>query len=148
MLVIVYCYQLSNVRSSHFSGRVASVLQKAAVRIVNSTVCQSLMSDEVTEGMLCAGVLKGGVDACQVAETTHQVPRACSSGSALFCSCTADLLVFQGDSGGPLSITSPSGRVFLAGVVSWGHGCGRRNKPGVYTRTTKYRSWIKEKSGV
>lgn len=48
------------------SGSAAAVLQKAEVRIINSTVCQSLMSDEVTDRMLCAGVLKGGVDACQV----------------------------------------------------------------------------------
>ncbi|XP_019963786.2 suppressor of tumorigenicity 14 protein homolog [Paralichthys olivaceus] len=99
-------------------GSVAMILQKAEVRIVNATVCKNLMNDEVTDMMLCAGVLKGGVDAC------------------------------QGDSGGPLSVTGPSGRVLLAGLVSWGDGCARRNRPGIYTRVTKYRSWIKEKSGV
>lgn len=48
------------------SGTGAAVLQKAQVRIINSTVCKGLLQDELTDRMLCAGVLSGGVDACQV----------------------------------------------------------------------------------
>ncbi|CAL8351935.1 unnamed protein product [Lota lota] len=99
-------------------GTAATVLQKAQVRVINQTVCNSLLGNQITSRMLCAGILTGGVDAC------------------------------QGDSGGPLSSPSLGGRMFLAGVVSWGDGCARRDKPGIYTRLTKFRGWIKEKTGV
>jgi secreted trypsin-like serine protease len=47
----------------------------------------------------------------------------------------------QGDSGGPLVWRAGDGPV-LVGVVSWGEGCARKLRYGVYTRVASYTDWI------
>ena len=36
------------------------------------------------------------------------------------------------------------GRYHIFGVVSWGEGCGLKNKPGVYSKVQHFIDWIDE----
>lgn len=53
------------------------------------------------------------------------------------------MFALQGDSGGPLVINNK-----LFGVVSYGDGCARPNKPGVYSSIPYLRDFIREKTGI
>ncbi|XP_066975657.1 LOW QUALITY PROTEIN: serine protease filzig-like [Macrobrachium rosenbergii] len=48
----------------------------------------------------------------------------------------------KGDGGGPL-VCSTTGGMQLAGLVSWGIGCGSPGVPGVYVKVSNYVDWIK-----
>ncbi|KAG7513804.1 hypothetical protein JOB18_017059 [Solea senegalensis] len=93
-------------------GSLTNLLQKAAVNIIDQAGCQQSYGNVLTPNMMCAGYMEGGRDTC------------------------------LGDSGGPLTCRQHSGQWFIAGVTSWGHGCGRIGFPGVYTRVTAVRKWI------
>jgi hypothetical protein len=88
-------------------GLRSDVLQEAFMRMIGDTTCGG---PAVYAGlfdratMVCAGFLAGGVDSC------------------------------QGDSGGPLSVPARHGEWRLAGTVSFGDGCARKNRPGIYAR--------------
>lgn len=127
-------------------GNVVLILQKGEIRVINQTTCEKLMPQQITARMMCVGYLSGGVDACQV-----RAGGGAWAGVSLgrFGGGTQGLPFFpQGDSGGPLSSVEADGRIFQAGVVSWGDGCAQRDKPGVYTRLPVFRNWIKEQTGV
>jgi trypsin len=84
-------------------------LYKVIIPIYNQTGCVAIYAADnpVTERMICAGTLTGGIDAC------------------------------HGDSGGPLVIAG-----VVQGIASWGDGCARPNRPGVYTKVAQLRNWI------
>ncbi|XP_077412111.1 vitamin K-dependent protein C [Vanacampus margaritifer] len=98
-------------KESQESQSFKSVLNVIRVPLVSRDVCAPHMSHNVSDNMLCAGVLGQSMDAC------------------------------EGDSGGPM-VTLHAGTWFLAGLVSWGEGCGRRDKLGIYTKVSNYNQWI------
>ncbi|NXV73469.1 TMPS6 protease, partial [Atlantisia rogersi] len=95
-------------------GHISNVLQKVDVQLIQQDACSEAYHYMISPRMLCAGYHKGKKDAC------------------------------QGDSGGPLACKEPSGRWFLAGLVSWGMGCARPNHYGVYTRITQVLGWLNQ----
>jgi secreted trypsin-like serine protease len=97
-------------------GSGSSVLRQVELPIFSDADCDYYLREDGynPETQICAGRAEGGIDTC------------------------------QGDSGGPL-VVPYRGRIWLqAGVVSWGIGCARQRKPGVYTRLVTYTQRIVE----
>jgi secreted trypsin-like serine protease len=99
-------------------GDTPDTLQEAQVPVTTDATCASAYDDFDPQTMLCAGFPQGGVDTC------------------------------QGDSGGPLFGRDAAGTLKVVGATSFGEGCARPNKPGVYARVgdSVLREWIRSQA--
>jgi Trypsin len=82
-------------------------LREVQLSVIADSTCGSPSVNDglfIPELMVCAGNLAGGRDTC------------------------------EGDSGGPLVVPIGAGEFRLIGDTSFGIGCGRPNKPGIYGR--------------
>jgi secreted trypsin-like serine protease len=99
-------------------GDQPAILQKAQVPITTDAYCGGAYSNFDPSTMVCAGFPQGGVDTC------------------------------QGDSGGPMFGTNAAGGPRVVGSTSFGDGCARPGKPGVYARVADapLREWIRSQA--
>ncbi|CAO1401444.1 unnamed protein product [Diamesa serratosioi] len=93
-----------------------NVLHEAEVPIISNEECKSVYYDyTITKNMFCAGHKKGRIDTC------------------------------AGDSGGPILCrdSKKSNKPWTVyGITSFGDGCGKKNKFGIYTKLTNYVDFI------
>jgi trypsin len=99
-------------------GDLPDTLQEGQVPITTDAYCAGAYDDFDPQTMVCAGFPQGGVDTC------------------------------QGDSGGPMFGVSNAGGLRVVGSTSFGEGCARPGKPGVYARVADapLREWIRSQA--
>ena len=99
-------------------GDTPDTLQEAHVPITTDAYCGGAYDDFDAQTMVCAGYPQGGTDTC------------------------------QGDSGGPLFGRTGTGALKVVGATSFGEGCARPGKPGVYARVgdATLREWIRSQA--
>lgn len=88
------------------------ILHKAEVPIIASHVCKTVYEDYYITSNMFCAGYRGG----------------------RIDSCA-------GDSGGPL-LCHHFGRWYIYGITSFGEGCGKRGKFGIYAKVSNYRHWI------
>ncbi|XP_003256678.2 mannan-binding lectin serine protease 1 isoform X2 [Nomascus leucogenys] len=105
-----------------FLQRFPETLMEIEIPIVDHSTCQKAyapLKKKVTRDMICAGEKEGGKDAC------------------------------AGDSGGPMvTLNRVRGQWYLAGTVSWGEDCGKKDRYGVYSYIHHNKDWIQRVTGV
>ncbi|XP_035130765.2 acrosin [Callithrix jacchus] len=100
--------------------RPSPVLMEARVDLIDLDLCNSTQwyNGRIQPTNVCAGYPEGKIDTC------------------------------QGDSGGPLMCKdSEESAYVVVGITSWGVGCARAKRPGIYTATWPYLNWIASKIG-
>ncbi|XP_006900325.1 PREDICTED: transmembrane protease serine 12 [Elephantulus edwardii] len=102
---------------THEEGNGTTTLQEAKVHFISRSVCNSETSygGIIPNTSFCAGDEDGVFDTC------------------------------RGDSGGPLMCYLPEHhKFFIMGITSYGHGCGRKGFPGVYSGPAFNQKWLME----
>jgi len=98
-----------------YGGAASNVHMEVSMPVLTDTSCRAKYSPNLdTITQICAGIAGNKTDTC------------------------------QGDSGGPLVVQHANRDWYLAGLTSWGKGCG---DGGVYTRLSAFRSWVEQYTG-
>uniref|UniRef100_A0A3B4BCD1 Vitamin K-dependent protein C n=1 Tax=Periophthalmus magnuspinnatus TaxID=409849 RepID=A0A3B4BCD1_9GOBI len=96
------------------SLRYSSTLNVIKIPLVEKSVCSQLMTNNISENVLCAGVVGKQYDAC------------------------------EGDSGGPMVTLYKNTWFLVGLVSWGEEGCGREDKLGIYTKVSNYKQWMDE----